>query len=288
MNYVIIYSLLFVFGTNLISNAITLGASLGFASLPDPSIFGQQRLFGTIGFGIFAFVASRVYLIFNSDLVYIIMFAIAGLICMIGTSFIRIQPNKRKRQLTSAKAQINGQEIEDPATLTKSKSSGLSALIPALKKLDVWIFLILTFIWGTSYAILDPVRLASLVPLSSTVLSFQYLYLYIDEIAPCQSRSIVGNMSLVSAGSELAALFFVGVILKKLGTNLCSVLILLAFSIRFAGYYLIPNASFFPFMESMHFFNFGILYVLIAQEADAIGEWSELNERILNCNAHFF
>ena len=269
----VLYALLFVLGANLISNAITLGAAFGFASIPSASIFGKQRLFGTIGFGIFAYVASRVYEFFKTDRVYIIMFTVAALICMVVTCFVRIQPNKRKRQSTSEKAQINEQDTEDPVKQKKAAPSGLSALLPALKKLDVWIFLSLTFVWGTSYAVLDPVRLASFATVSSTMLfSFQYLYLYLDEIAPCQSRSIIGWMSLVSAGSELAALFFVSKILKTLGINLCSILILLAFAVRFSGYYFIRKAYFFICMESMHFFNFGILYVLIGQEADAIGK----------------
>lgn len=269
----ILYALLFLLGANLISNAITLGAALGFASISNANIFGKQRLFGTIGFGIFAYVASLVYGFFQTDLVYIIMFTIAALICMVVTCFIRVQPSKRKRQSTGDQAQIKAEDKDDPINLKKAAPSGLSALLPALKKLDVWIFLSLAFIWGTSYAVLDPVRLVSFATVSSAMLlCFQYLYLYLDEIAPCQSRSIIGLMSLVSAASELAALFFVGKILKTLGVNLCSILILLAFAVRFAGYYFIQKAYFFICMETMHFFNFGILYVLIGQEADAIGK----------------
>jgi hypothetical protein len=103
--------------------------------------------------------------------------------------------------------------------------------------------------------------------------SIQYLYLFIDEIASCRSHAIIGWMSLVSAGAELIALFLAGRILKLLGTNVCSILILLAFTIRFGGYYLIRQAYFFIFMETMHFFNFGILCVLIAKKADSIGKF---------------
>jgi hypothetical protein len=97
------------------------------------------------------------------------------------------------------------------------------------------------------------------------------LYLFIDEISPCESRSIVGIMSIVSASAELIALFLAGKILKKIGTNVSSLLILIAFGIRFGGYYLIENPRWLAPIESMHFFNFGILFVLIAQYADAIG-----------------
>ncbi len=102
------------------------------------------------------------------------------------------------------------------------------------------------------------------------------MFLYIDETAPCQSRSIIGYMSLISATAEVTALFLAGRVLKLLGTNLASVIILLAFTIRFSGYYLIRQPYFLISMESMHFFNFGILYVLILQEANAIGIFSAI------------
>jgi hypothetical protein len=90
-------------------------------------------------------------------------------------------------------------------------------------------------------------------------------------MSPCQSHSIVGWMSAVAATAEVLAFFLAGRLLKLLGTNLTSVIILLAFAVRFAGYYYIRRPYFLTFMEPMHFFNFGILYVLVAQETDAIG-----------------
>jgi hypothetical protein len=97
------------------------------------------------------------------------------------------------------------------------------------------------------------------------------VFLYIDEIAPCESRAIIGWMSLIAATSEVLALFIAGRMLKLLGTNVSSVIILIAFVIRFAGYYFIRRPYFILFVETMHYFNFGILYVLIAQKADSIG-----------------
>ncbi len=78
-------------------------------------------------------------------------------------------------------------------------------------------------------------------------------------------------MSLIDAISEIFAVYVAGRLIKMLGTNLSSVLIFVAFSIRFGGYYFIRQPYYFVFVETMHFFNFGILYVLIAQKADSIG-----------------
>ncbi|CAF4608699.1 unnamed protein product, partial [Rotaria sp. Silwood2] len=215
IGFILLYSLLFIIGTNLLTNAVPLGASIGFASLDCPEIFGQQRIYGTIGFGISAFAASRAYEFFQTDFVYIIMFSITTIICIIVTSFIRIKPSKK--------------------------------------------------ISNTIYDenIVEEIQI-------DTFPMMKYLYLYIDELVPCQSRSIVGWMSLVAALSEVFALYIAGRVLKLLGTNLSSIIIFLAFSIRFGGYYFIRQPYFFILMETMHFFNFGILYVLIAQKADSI------------------
>jgi len=261
--YILFYSILFILGANFLYNAITLGASIGFATLPRPDIFGQQRVWGTVGFGISAFVASRLYSIYNTDLVYIIMFSITTTICIFVTSFIRIHPDKQKLSTINDNMETNEQEMTDLTVenTTKEKEKEkkeisqfkIAPIIPLLKKLDVIVFLSLTFIWGMSYACLDP-----------------YVFLYIDEMAPCQSRSVIGLMSLIAAISEVIALSVAGRLIKFFGTNLTSIIIFLTFSIRFAGYYYIRRAYYILFCETMHFFNFGILYVLIAQKADAI------------------
>jgi hypothetical protein len=96
-------------------------------------------------------------------------------------------------------------------------------------------------------------------------------------MALCRSRSIIGWMSLVSAGAEILAFFVAARVLKLLGADLSSICILLAFAIRFFGYYYILNPYYLIFMETMHFFNFGILFVLIAQKAAFIGKLRVLN-----------
>jgi hypothetical protein len=160
-HYIFFYSILFILGTNFISNAITLGASIGFVSLPRPDIFGQQRVWGTIGFGLSAFAASRLFTIFETEFVYIIMFSITTILCICVTSFIHVPSNKSKRSIPTEQEMINLPEErnlskkKDKKDLSKSKTA---ALIPLLKKIDVIIFLSLTFIWGMSYGALDPVR----------------------------------------------------------------------------------------------------------------------------------
>ncbi|CAF4310579.1 unnamed protein product, partial [Rotaria sordida] len=162
IGFILLYSLLFIIGNNLINNAIALGASIGFATLDRPEIFGQQRVFGTLGFGISAFLASRVYQIFQTEFVYIIMFSITSIICIIVTSFIRIQPNKQKPSTIHNENIVEEIQIDDLSRVKvkktkKSRSQGaLSKLLGMLKKIDVIIFLSLAFAWGMSNAVLDP------------------------------------------------------------------------------------------------------------------------------------
>ncbi|CAF4556932.1 unnamed protein product [Rotaria sp. Silwood2] len=239
--YVLLYSLIYIIGSTLLSNANAIGISIGFSVVIHSDLIGKQRVWGTIGFGTIAFFSSRLYSVFKSEYVYICMFIIIAILTIIVTSFISLKKN------------------EDSMKRNK-RTFNLLALISLLRDFDIFIFLSITLVWGMCYGCMYP-----------------FVYLYIDEIAPCQSRSIIGWMSLVAALSEVFALYIAGRVLKLLGTNLSSIIIFLAFSIRFGGYYFIQQPYFFILMETMHFFNFGILYVLIAQKADSIGRFKILN-----------
>lgn len=79
-------------------------------------------------------------------------------------------------------------------------------------------------------------------------------------------------MSLVASIGEVLGFFLGARLIKAIGANCASVIILLAFAARFCGYYLITQPYLLIPIETMHFFNFGILYILIVQKADAIGK----------------
>ncbi|CAF3505967.1 unnamed protein product [Rotaria socialis] len=232
--YVLLYSLIYIIGSALLSNANAIGVSIGFSVLIRSDLIGKQRVWGTIGFGLTAFISSRLYGAFKKESVYICIFIIIALLTIIVTSFISIK--------------------NDDETIKRNKQTlNLSALIALLTDFDIFIFLSIALFWGMCHGCMYP-----------------FVYLYIDEIAPCQSRSIVGWMSLVSALSEVFALYIARRMLKFFGTNISSIIIFLAFAVRFGGYYFIQQPYHFIFVEAMHFFNFGILYVLMAQKADSI------------------
>lgn len=95
--------------------------------------------------------------------------------------------------------------------------------------------------------------------------------MHIDEISPCQAHSIAGYLSLIAAGFEIVAFLVAHKLLKRLSIKILTILIFIAFAIRFFGYYFISQPYFYLFLEITHFFNFGILFVLISQEAFTLG-----------------
>ena len=169
-HYIILYSLLFVLGTNFLSNAITIGASIGFAALPRPDLFGEQRVCGTIGFGLSAWLASFLFRELKTELVYIIMFTIMTCLCIVVTGFIRIQAKVLKRRTSNIDRELDDRSEKNrsdaPATNDTAEKKPVlrfkaAALIPLIRRVDVLIFLSLTLIWGMSYAALDPVSTPS-------------------------------------------------------------------------------------------------------------------------------
>jgi hypothetical protein len=95
--------------------------------------------------------------------------------------------------------------------------------------------------------------------------------MYIDETSPCQAHSIAGYLSLIAAIVEIIALFISHKFFKCFGIQISTIMIFISFSIRFFGYYFISRPYFYLPLEITHFFNFGILFVLICEEAFKIG-----------------
>ncbi len=164
--HVLIYGLLFVLGRSLFHNAITIGSSIGFSIIDRSNQFGRQRVWGTIGSGITAFGTSRLYAHFKRNSIYIFTFLITSILSILITCFIRI-PSDQSKELKSEENEMSVRENlndlsdndENKETITKKEIDlvNLSALLPLLKKMNVIVFLLTTFVWGMSFAALDPV-----------------------------------------------------------------------------------------------------------------------------------
>lgn len=137
--YILLYAILYVFGSNLLSSSYALGTTIGFACLPSPDLFGKQRVWGTIGFGILAFVTSHIYEFFRSEFVYILLFNTLTIWTIIITSFIPIHLNDKKSN--EKKAKLN-----------------CTTLKVLLKNIDVSVFLSIAFLWGMCFGCLHPVK----------------------------------------------------------------------------------------------------------------------------------
>ena len=138
--YIILYGILYVIGASFLSTSNAVGASIGLASLSNGNRFGKQRVWGTIGFGILAFVTSRIYERFHSEYVYVIIFSVIALLTLLVTSCLRISSST------------------NPPVDKKKDKFHLSSLMSLLKNVDVLVFLSITFVWGMCFGSLQPVR----------------------------------------------------------------------------------------------------------------------------------
>ena len=139
MVYVLFFAIVYTFGANFLSIGNVLTVPIGSASSPHVDLFGKQRVWRAISFGVAAFSVSRFYEYFRSECVYIIMFVICAVLTILITCFIPIRTVEK-------------------AIEKKQPKFGLSALIPLLKKVDACIFLSITFVWGMGFGCLQPVR----------------------------------------------------------------------------------------------------------------------------------
>ena len=98
--------------------------------------------------------------------------------------------------------------------------------------------------------------------------------LYIDEIDPCQSHSIAGYITLITAAVEVLALFVAHRFIQVVGKKVSTIVIYATFAIRFTAYIFIRRSYWFLPVETIHFFNFGILFVLLSEEAFDMGKFN--------------
>lgn len=161
---VLLYSFLVVLGRSLFSSATMISTSIGFETLHHSNLFGRQRVWGTIGSGITALSASRLYAHWKTDYVYIFPFIIISILTILITCFIHFpsdQSKKAKLEDDDAPLQQKLNDLSNNENKEKAKRKSLRfnirALIPLLKKIDVIVFLSTTFIWGMSFSALDPV-----------------------------------------------------------------------------------------------------------------------------------
>lgn len=162
----LLYSFLLVVGLNLFAIATTIGTTISFATIHRPNLFGRQRVWGTIGFGVCAFVVSHLYQYFKTLYVYLFTYIACSVLCMICTCFIRIrsdEPERVEQTEDDKSAREKLKESSRDKNESQKDSSDMDLLYPVLKNIDVIVFLLTTLVWGMSFSALDPVRTRFLI-----------------------------------------------------------------------------------------------------------------------------
>ena len=182
--YVFLYTLMSILGTSLLSNGISIGASIGYEVLSEADRFGRLRVYGTVGYGISAFIASRFYEYFETEYVYIYMFIITTVITALITSFIRVPTNRHVVRIDDEQEATTNLTVttKEEMMIKKNKHGSFisNVLVPLLTRIDVCIFLSTTFIWGMSFSGIIPVGKFLIhvhkVPSSTILLVYVYFY----------------------------------------------------------------------------------------------------------------
>ncbi|CAH1777765.1 unnamed protein product [Owenia fusiformis] len=184
--------------------------------------WGQQRMFGTLGFGIFAITSSFImdHISRNQTQVdYSVSFYIFGALmfmCAIVTYTFRITENVSCNAMMSNLGQL-------------------------LKRLDILVFLIVVFVFGMMTGVHEA-----------------FLFWYLIELGSQQIT--IGLALAVTCMAEFPALLFAGKVINKIGEVFCLYLALLGWSIRFFCYSVIPEAWYVLPIELLHGITFALMY----------------------------
>ncbi|XP_013146484.1 PREDICTED: major facilitator superfamily domain-containing protein 6-A [Papilio polytes] len=205
---------------------------------PQVALYGKQRLWGSVGWGIFSLLTGTLIDWFSEGaykdytIAFILMFVF---MCgdVIVSCFIKSESTKMSVNI-----------LIDVGTLLSS--------IPTL------VFMLWTIAVGLC-----------------TGLLWQFLFWLLEDIYGCDNSDYVKTLQgLVSAiqtfGGEIPFMFASGYILKKLGhVNMMS-LVLFAFGVRFVLYSLLTNAWWVLPIEMLQGITFGMFYPTMASYANVV------------------
>lgn len=184
--------------------------------------WGHQRLWGTIGFSMFAVTSTFLMEILrkeNTEMNYSISFYLFGALCIM-----------------SAVASWTLQFSEE-LVCSKIIKTGLQLL----KHAEILIFFIFVTICGI---------------FNGAIETFLFWYLNGMENTPV----IFGLSLLVNCVSETVLLVFAGKVIKKIGQIPCLYMALCAYGLRFLGYSFLTNAWYVLPIEILHGVTFGFMW----------------------------
>ena len=197
--------------------------------------WGQQRLWGTIGFGIFAIISGftmdaftdlGVHKAFNSFLLAFIMFAVLSIIGGLMVLWYKISEKITSTQLLTNLGQL-------------------------LRRFPILVLLINIFIFGLFTGIIET-----------------FLFVRLFEIgAP---KVLMGVCLVINCIPEIVILMFAGTIIKRIGIFSCLCIVYVAYSIRLFVYAYLTSPWYSLLVEPLHSITFGLMYATVTFHANQI------------------
>lgn len=184
--------------------------------------WGKQRLFGSMGFALFAVTSTFVMDIMSRQdlrIDYSVSFYIFTVLCLISAviaGFLKTSDTLRC-------------------------ASVMNNLCKLFADVEILTFLVMVFTCGIMTGAIEG-----------------FLFWYLQDLGSSQVN--MGLALLVTCLSEMPLLFFAGTIIKRIGTVNCIYLSLAAYALRFLCYSFIQNSWYVLPIETLHGVTFGLFY----------------------------
>lgn len=219
-----LFLVIFLFANIAFAPVMSLGDAMAYDILGEKRhIWGIQRLFGTIGFALFALTSTFVMDMLSSEnqpINFSVSFYIFAVLTLIASIFSCMMPIS-----------------EDFACSQMMKN--LSKLF---RNAEIVAFLVVILIFGIFTGAIET-----------------FLFWYLKNLGNW-SQIIAGLSLLMSCSAEVPMLFVSGRIIKRFGHVPCLYLAFAAYSVRFISYSFLTNPWFVLPIELLHGLTFGLMY----------------------------
>lgn len=220
------FFILFLLGNIFIAPTVSLGDAITYDLLGEERQhkWGEQRLWGTIGFALFAVISTISMDTIKSDVtsnnfsIAFYMFSALNLISAIVVFFMTISNNIASHKMLQGTMQL----LRTPKTC---------------------IFILVIFYFGMLNGVIEA-----------------FLYWFLEEDLGNQLKIIPGLCALINCTAETPMLYFSGRIIKKFGHVTCLYAVFVAYFMRLCFYSLLFNPWLVLPIEILHSMTFGLMW----------------------------
>jgi len=229
----LIFFAIFLLGNIFFSPIFSMIDAMTYAFLGDErSKWGEQRMWGTVGFAIFGFGAGLsmdLYSGGNSEINYTLCFTAYALLNLCATVSVCLY------------------DISEPVQARQV----LQNLVSLLRNVEVVSILVLVFVTGM------------LVGVRET-----FLFWHLQNLGG--SQLLLGLCMLLNCLPEVPMLFMSGHIMRYLGLPRCLYLVCVAAAVRFAVYSMLTSPWWVLFVEPLQSVTFGLMYATCSAYASSV------------------